>query len=168
MANFNTLSTTAKFGDVFGKLGHFGTAVSTLQFGAQLIDTFINADSPEDAFMSLLGLGDPDALTLVFGRTKHGSEKLMKSLVTDGFNAASIHGNKSQGQRDRAIKAFRDGTVTILVATDVAALEARYESFVRKGLADAEPRQLVILAFAIVTAVVLWAGRTDLGRSDAR
>ena len=64
MANFNTLSTTAKFGDVFGKLGHFGTAVSTLQFGAQLIDTFINADSPEDAFMSLLGLGDPDALTL--------------------------------------------------------------------------------------------------------
>jgi ATP-dependent RNA helicase RhlE len=53
---------------------------------------------------------DPDALTLVFARTKHGAEKLMKGLVADGFNAASIHGNKSQGQRDRAIKAFRDGT----------------------------------------------------------
>jgi ATP-dependent RNA helicase RhlE len=64
---------------------------------------------------------DKEALTLVFGRTKHGCEKLMKSLVKDGFNAASIHGNKSQGQRDRAIKAFRDGEVTILVATDVAA-----------------------------------------------
>lgn len=64
---------------------------------------------------------DPEALTLVFGRTKHGSEKLMKGLVADGYNAASIHGNKSQGQRDRAIKAFRDGTVRILVATDVAA-----------------------------------------------
>ncbi|MFV0245667.1 MAG: DEAD/DEAH box helicase, partial [Qingshengfaniella sp.] len=64
---------------------------------------------------------DPDALTLVFGRTKHGSEKLMKGLVADGFNAASIHGNKSQGQRDRAIKAFRAGEVTVLVATDVAA-----------------------------------------------
>ncbi|QFS83534.1 ATP-dependent RNA helicase RhlE [Roseivivax sp. THAF40] len=64
---------------------------------------------------------DPDALTLVFARTKHGAEKLMKGLVADGFNAASIHGNKSQGQRDRAIKAFRDGTITILVATDVAA-----------------------------------------------
>ncbi|UWQ20528.1 DEAD/DEAH box helicase [Jannaschia sp. W003] len=64
---------------------------------------------------------DPGALTLVFGRTKHGSEKLMKGLVADGFNAASIHGNKSQGQRDRAIKAFRDGSVNILVATDVAA-----------------------------------------------
>ena len=64
---------------------------------------------------------DPQALFLVFGRTKHGSEKLMKGLLDDGFNAASIHGNKSQGQRDRAIKAFREGTVKILVATDVAA-----------------------------------------------
>ncbi|TNF58363.1 MAG: DEAD/DEAH box helicase, partial [Rhodobacteraceae bacterium] len=64
---------------------------------------------------------DLDALTLVFARTKHGAEKLMKDLVRDGYNAASIHGNKSQGQRDRAIKAFRDGEVTVLVATDVAA-----------------------------------------------
>ncbi len=64
---------------------------------------------------------DPAALTLVFARTKHGAEKLMKGLVADGFNAASIHGNKSQGQRDRAIKAFRAGEVTTLVATDVAA-----------------------------------------------
>jgi ATP-dependent RNA helicase RhlE len=64
---------------------------------------------------------DPDALTLVFARTKHGAEKLMKGLVADGYNAASIHGNKSQGQRDRAIKAFRDGQISTLVATDVAA-----------------------------------------------
>ncbi|GAA5075452.1 DEAD/DEAH box helicase [Roseibacterium beibuensis] len=64
---------------------------------------------------------DEDALTLVFARTKHGAEKLMKGLVADGFNAASIHGNKSQGQRDRAIKAFRAGEITTLVATDVAA-----------------------------------------------
>ncbi|MGR3678363.1 MAG: DEAD/DEAH box helicase [Paracoccaceae bacterium] len=64
---------------------------------------------------------DMDALTLVFSRTKHGAEKLMKGLVADGYNAASIHGNKSQGQRDRAIKAFRDGTIKVLVATDVAA-----------------------------------------------
>ncbi len=64
---------------------------------------------------------DKGALTLVFARTKHGAEKLMKGLVADGFNAASIHGNKSQGQRDRAIKAFRDGQINVLVATDVAA-----------------------------------------------
>ncbi|KEO55170.1 DEAD/DEAH box helicase [Thioclava pacifica] len=64
---------------------------------------------------------DMGALTLVFARTKHGAEKLMKSLRADGFNAESIHGNKSQGQRDRAIKGFRDGKVNVLVATDVAA-----------------------------------------------
>ncbi|GGG65929.1 hypothetical protein GCM10011415_10910 [Salipiger pallidus] len=64
---------------------------------------------------------DMGALTLVFSRTKHGAERLMKGLVADGFNAASIHGNKSQGQRDRAIKAFRDGDINVLVATDVAA-----------------------------------------------
>jgi ATP-dependent RNA helicase RhlE len=64
--------------------------------------------------------GDLDATTLVFARTKHGAEKLSKSLIADGYNAASIHGNKTQGQRDRAIRAFRDGRVTVLVATDVA------------------------------------------------
>jgi ATP-dependent RNA helicase RhlE len=64
---------------------------------------------------------NPDALSLVFSRTKHGAEKLMKHLVAEGFEAASIHGNKSQGQRDRALKSFRDGNVRILVATDVAA-----------------------------------------------
>ena len=63
----------------------------------------------------------PDALTLVFGRTKHGSEKLMKGLKADGYDVASIHGNKSQGQRDRAIAAFKSGETRILVATDVAA-----------------------------------------------
>jgi ATP-dependent RNA helicase RhlE len=63
----------------------------------------------------------PDDLSLVFSRTKHGAEKLMKQLVADGFKAGSIHGNKSQGQRDRAIKAFKSGEIRILVATDVAA-----------------------------------------------
>lgn len=58
---------------------------------------------------------------LVFGRTKHGCEKLMKTLVKAGFDAASIHGNKSQGQRDRAIEGFKAGKITVLVATDVAA-----------------------------------------------
>jgi ATP-dependent RNA helicase RhlE len=58
---------------------------------------------------------------LVFGRTKHGCEKLMKDLVKEGFDAASIHGNKSQGQRDRAIDGFKKGDITVLVATDVAA-----------------------------------------------
>ncbi len=62
-----------------------------------------------------------DELALVFGRTKHGCEKLYKYLENKGFAAASIHGNKSQGQRERAITAFKEGKVRVLVATDVAA-----------------------------------------------
>ncbi|MEL6424047.1 MAG: DEAD/DEAH box helicase [Pseudomonadota bacterium] len=58
---------------------------------------------------------------LVFCRTKHGAERLMKQLVAADFAAASIHGNKSQGQRDRALKSFKAGKTTVLVATDVAA-----------------------------------------------
>ncbi len=62
-----------------------------------------------------------DEAAIVFGRTKHGSEKLMKALVAAGYAAQSIHGNKSQGQRERAIRAFKAGEVRVLVATDVAA-----------------------------------------------
>jgi len=60
-------------------------------------------------------------LALVFGRTKHGSDKLARKLEQAGLSVAAIHGNKSQGQRERALKAFRDGQVKVLVATDVAA-----------------------------------------------
>ncbi|MBZ4688926.1 MAG: DEAD/DEAH box helicase [Cereibacter changlensis] len=63
----------------------------------------------------------PGEMALVFGRTKHGSEKLMKLLVSWGFKAGSIHGNKSQNQRERTLNEFRDGTLDVLVATDVAA-----------------------------------------------
>jgi len=59
--------------------------------------------------------------SMVFARTKHGSERLMKQLVKKGFAAAAIHGNKSQGQRDRAIRELKSGAIDILVATDVAA-----------------------------------------------
>lgn len=58
---------------------------------------------------------------LVFSRTKHGAERLMKGLVAAGFKAGSIHGNKTQGQRQRALNAFREGELMVLVATDVAA-----------------------------------------------
>ncbi len=62
-----------------------------------------------------------DDLALVFSRTKHGAEKLMKLLDSWGFPAGSIHGNKSQGQRDRALAEFKAGRLKVLVATDVAA-----------------------------------------------
>ncbi len=58
---------------------------------------------------------------LVFGRTKHGVEKLSRILNKDGVKAESIHGNKSQPQRQRALNQFKEGRVRVLVATDVAA-----------------------------------------------
>lgn len=59
--------------------------------------------------------------TLIFCEMKYGTERLAKELVARGFNASSLHGGKSQGQRKRALDSFRDSTVNILVATDVAA-----------------------------------------------
>ena len=64
---------------------------------------------------------NPGELALVFGRTKHGSDKLAKLLESWGFSVGTIHGNKSQGQRERALAAFRSGELKVLVATDVAA-----------------------------------------------
>lgn len=58
---------------------------------------------------------------LIFGRTKHGVERLSKTLIERGFKSASIHGNKSQPQRQRALADFKTNRTNILVATDVAA-----------------------------------------------
>ena len=58
---------------------------------------------------------------LIFGRTKHGVEKLSQKLIERGFKADSIHGNKPHSKRQRALSAFKDNSVAILVATDVAA-----------------------------------------------
>ncbi|MBO9581806.1 MAG: DEAD/DEAH box helicase [Sphingobium sp.] len=58
---------------------------------------------------------------LVFTRTKHGADRVVKHLVTAGIEAAAIHGNKSQGQRTAAIHGFRSGSIRVLVATDIAA-----------------------------------------------
>lgn len=59
--------------------------------------------------------------SIVFGRTKHGVEKLSNNLNAKGFRAVSIHGNKSQSQRESALAKFKSAEATILVATDVAA-----------------------------------------------
>ena len=58
---------------------------------------------------------------LIFGRTKHGVEKLSQMLLTKGLKAESIHGNKNHGKRQQALRSFKEGTVQVLVATDVAA-----------------------------------------------
>jgi ATP-dependent RNA helicase RhlE len=58
---------------------------------------------------------------LVFTRTKHGANKLVEQLGNDGIGAMAIHGNKSQAARTRALAEFKDGTLQVLVATDIAA-----------------------------------------------
>ncbi len=58
---------------------------------------------------------------LVFSRTKHGADRIVKNLEIDGINAHAIHGNKSQGQRERALADFKAGRAPVLVATDIAA-----------------------------------------------
>ncbi len=58
---------------------------------------------------------------LVFTRTKHGANRLMRQLDNKGIGAAAIHGNKSQGARTRALSDFKNGLVQVLVATDIAA-----------------------------------------------
>ncbi len=63
----------------------------------------------------------PGELVLVFSRTKHGANRIADNLDRDGIQAAAIHGNKSQGARQRALEDFRAGRTRVLVATDIAA-----------------------------------------------
>ena len=66
--------------------------------------------------------------SIVFSRTKHGANRIVKQLIKEGVNAAAIHGNKSQGARTRALKAFKEGEVNLLVATDIASRGIDIES----------------------------------------
>ncbi len=61
------------------------------------------------------------ARSIVFTRTKHGADKVVKGLAAAAINAAAIHGNKSQSQRERALADFKAGRCRVLVATDIAA-----------------------------------------------
>src|SRR5690242_10663023 len=67
-------------------------------------------------------LGDPKfATVLVFVRTKHGADKIARRLESSGIKTGTIHSNRSQNQRLRALKDFKSGAVRVLVATDIAA-----------------------------------------------
>ena len=80
-----------------------------------------NIDKPRkvDLLSSLLRSNADQ--TLVFSRTKHGANNLVKRLRRDNISAAAIHGNKSQAQRTKALDAFKQNKVQVLVATDIAA-----------------------------------------------
>ncbi|MDF2817250.1 MAG: helicase [Stenotrophomonas rhizophila] len=80
----------------------------------------VDGPRKRDLLLHLLAQ-DSREQTLVFGRTKHGCDKLATFLEKSGIKTAAIHGNKSQGQRLRALGDFKAGRVTVLVATDIAA-----------------------------------------------
>ena len=86
--------------------------------------TFIN-QAEKQALLTLSlkkGLADKSIdRTLVFTRTKHGADRVVRHLSAAGIVSAAIHGNKTQAQRTRAIEGFRSGHVPVLVATDIAA-----------------------------------------------
>jgi ATP-dependent RNA helicase RhlE len=85
---------------------------------------FCNAAEKQALLTILLreGLGSKAMdRVLVFTRTKHGADKVVKKLVQAGIKASAIHGNKSQPQRERALGEFKDGRVRVLIATDIAA-----------------------------------------------
>jgi ATP-dependent RNA helicase RhlE len=98
-------------------------AVTPAATTVELVDQgvlFVSSDRKRDALATLLG--DP-ALerVLVFTRTKHGADRVVRHLSAAGIEAIAIHGNKSQPQRERALAGFRAGGSRVLVATDIAA-----------------------------------------------
>jgi ATP-dependent RNA helicase RhlE len=77
--------------------------------------------SAKQAFLADLLKQEPVDRALVFTRTKHGADKVVKGLARSGITADAIHGNKSQNHRERVLAAFRSGAIRTLVATDIAA-----------------------------------------------
>ena len=81
---------------------------------------FVHKKAKIKLLTHLLKTGDMHSV-LVFSRTKHGANKIVKMLDRAGVNAEAIHGNKSQAARQRALGNFKDGKTDVLVATDIAA-----------------------------------------------
>jgi ATP-dependent RNA helicase RhlE len=98
-------------------------AVAPVSSTADRVDQRIVHVNKQDkpAVLAELLRGEPVDRALVFTRTKHGADKLVRALSKAGIGSEAIHGNKSQSQRERVLAAFRQGQVRILVATDIAA-----------------------------------------------
>jgi ATP-dependent RNA helicase RhlE len=82
--------------------------------------TFVN-QAEKTALLTHLLRTQAVERALIFSRTKHGADKIVRLLESAGIPANAIHGNKSQGQREKALASFRSGQVKVLVATDIAA-----------------------------------------------
>lgn len=96
--------------------------VSATSSAADTVDQYIyftNRDSKEDLLMHILGSPDVDQ-ALLFARTKHGADRITRKLQSHRVNAQAIHGNKGQNHRQRVLDDFKNGTIRVLVATDIA------------------------------------------------
>jgi len=92
---------------------------STVEVIAQTIHP-VDRDKKHPMLAHLIKTNDWKQV-LVFTRTKHGANKLVEQLAKDGIGAMAIHGNKSQSARTKALAEFKDGSLTALIATDIAA-----------------------------------------------
>jgi len=95
---------------------------------AERVDQFVSfcRQDEKQALLTIMlrvGFGDRGNMdrVLIFTRTKHGADLVVKLLAGNGIASAAIHGNKSQPQREKALAAFRSGEVKIMIATDIAA-----------------------------------------------
>ena len=90
---------------------------------AERVEQYVTFVNPleKQPLLTLQLMKEPIERALVFTRTKHGADKVVKHLNAANIGAAAIHGNKSQPQRTQALQAFKKGDIKILVATDIAA-----------------------------------------------
>jgi ATP-dependent RNA helicase RhlE len=98
-------------------------AVSPVSTTVDLVEqqvVFVDTARKRQMLMQVLR-GAQVGRTLVFTRTKHGADRVVKHLEEAGQPAVAIHGNKSQSQRERALAQFKNGHIRVLVATDIAA-----------------------------------------------
>jgi ATP-dependent RNA helicase RhlE len=99
-------------------------AASTAERVEQYVSFVSQSEKPALLTMMLrVGFGAKGSMerVLIFSRTKHGADRIVRQLGQAGIPAGAIHGNKSQPQREKALAAFRSGEVPILIATDIAA-----------------------------------------------
>jgi ATP-dependent RNA helicase RhlE len=127
--NRQTLLFSATLSKEIETLTHdFQKSPKTVQIGrrsnpAETVTQFVY-EVPKHLKPSLLVhlLSDPAMnMVIVFSRTKHGADRISRKLEQSGITSAALHSNRSQNQRLRALKAFKDGEVRVLVATDIAA-----------------------------------------------
>jgi len=98
-------------------------AVTPVASTAERVEQYVTfvQQAEKQALLTLVIQRGEIERALVFTRTKHGADRVVKLLARNGIAANAIHGNKSQGQRERALAEFKSGKVRILVATDIAA-----------------------------------------------